>query len=226
MIANGASVGVAMFSLVTFYIAVRKDLSQYNPVLQFFSIKFVIFFSVWQAIAIKVLTNLGRVHGTEKLTVAQVSTAIQSFLTCIEMCVAAVLHLHAFPYEDYQKPFRYDVGGDSDEETEGETLVEPQPPRTGGRNLRSRTDDHGGSRAEGDDGADERDALLSSNEMENALDSAPEAFEILGFRRAVLDVINYFDIWWDVLAVASFLRTRFGRSPHHVPDEDVRITVD
>lgn len=49
---EGASVTVAMFCLVQFYIQLKEKLGQYRPALKIICIKLVIFFSFWQTVCI------------------------------------------------------------------------------------------------------------------------------------------------------------------------------
>ncbi|KAJ1537084.1 hypothetical protein HK096_004390 [Nowakowskiella sp. JEL0078] len=82
---NAISVGIAMFTLFTFYLAVRNDLvsgardigSSAHPVAQFLSIN------------------------TDTWTAGEVSTAVQSFLVCLEMAAASVIHNWAFSWKDF-----------------------------------------------------------------------------------------------------------------------------
>jgi hypothetical protein len=96
---NGLSMGVAMFTLITFYIAIHHDILHYKPVLQFLSVKFVIFFSFWQGFFIKLFVK--DEYFNDPTTKAEFSTAIQSLLICTEMLIASMLHLWAFDYRIY-----------------------------------------------------------------------------------------------------------------------------
>ncbi|KAL5039758.1 hypothetical protein BDV3_003179 [Batrachochytrium dendrobatidis] len=96
---NSISVGLAMFTLISFYLPIRHDISHYNLVGQFLSIKFVIFFQFWLGITIKLLANSGTIHATDDWTVGELSTLIQSFVVIVEMMIASILHLWAFNYK-------------------------------------------------------------------------------------------------------------------------------
>ncbi|KAI8806810.1 organic solute transporter subunit alpha/Transmembrane protein, partial [Cladochytrium replicatum] len=108
-ILNALSVGLAMFTLFAFYLAVHHDLSSgarrvgssAHPVAQFLSIKFVVFFGFWQGFIVKLLVAEGILHATEDWTAAEVSTAVQSFFVCFEMAIASGLHLWAFAWRDF-----------------------------------------------------------------------------------------------------------------------------
>nr|KAJ3423156.1 hypothetical protein HK105_001282 [Polyrhizophydium stewartii] len=101
-IANAVSVGLAMFTLISFYLPIRGDISQFRPVGQFLSIKFVIFFQFWLGIAIKLMVSNGLVRSNGVWTVEQFSMLLQNFIINLEMMIAAILHVWAFDYT----PFR------------------------------------------------------------------------------------------------------------------------
>lgn len=52
MVFEGASVSIAMFCLIQFYIQLKDDLREYKPLLKIICIKLVIFFSFWQTVSI------------------------------------------------------------------------------------------------------------------------------------------------------------------------------
>ncbi|KAI9193567.1 organic solute transporter subunit alpha/Transmembrane protein, partial [Polychytrium aggregatum] len=100
-LANAVAMSLAMFTLITFYLAVRKDISRFHPVWQFLSVKFVIFFGFWQSFVIKVLVSAGWIQNSEHWTIEELSISLQSFMTCVEMAIASIIHLWAFRYEDF-----------------------------------------------------------------------------------------------------------------------------
>jgi hypothetical protein len=51
MVFEGASVTVAMFMLVQFYLQLKLDLAEHRPFLKVLCIKLVIFFSFWQTVS-------------------------------------------------------------------------------------------------------------------------------------------------------------------------------
>jgi hypothetical protein len=51
MVFEGASVTVAMFMLIQFYLQLKGDLAEHRPFLKVLCIKLVIFFSFWQSVS-------------------------------------------------------------------------------------------------------------------------------------------------------------------------------
>ncbi|KAI9357238.1 organic solute transporter Ostalpha-domain-containing protein [Zopfochytrium polystomum] len=99
---NFVSVSVAMYALILFYLVIHHEIEEYKPFWKFVAVKFVVFFSFWQAIVLDMLDRFGAIKGTTALSADNTADLIQSFLVCIEMLVAALLHMKAFPHQDYQ----------------------------------------------------------------------------------------------------------------------------
>lgn len=101
LLANFIAVSVAMYTLVTFYLTVKKDLAPFNPISKFLSVKFVIFFCFWQSIFVSIIGYFGLIHATQYWTVTDVSSGVQNFLVTIEMVIAAIIHYRAFDYTPF-----------------------------------------------------------------------------------------------------------------------------
>jgi len=95
------AVTVAMYALVAFYQNTKEFLLPYKPIMKFLAVKFVIFFSFWQSIAVSGLAKLGAVHSTTYWTSDNVGSGIQDTLTCCEMVLASILHIYCFSYSEY-----------------------------------------------------------------------------------------------------------------------------
>jgi hypothetical protein len=95
------SVSVAMYGLVLIYLVVHDDMEEHGLISKLIAVKFVIFFSFWQSICISIGGSMGLIKETEAYTVSNVATSLQSFLICIEMVVASILHLKSFPYSPF-----------------------------------------------------------------------------------------------------------------------------
>uniref|UniRef100_A0A1I8FRK3 Transmembrane protein 184A n=1 Tax=Macrostomum lignano TaxID=282301 RepID=A0A1I8FRK3_9PLAT len=98
------SVSLALYALVLFYFATREMLSQFDPVLKFFTIKSVIFLSFWQGVALAILEKSGAISpvysaasGAVTTGTGTVAAGYQNFIICLEMLVAAVALRFAFP---------------------------------------------------------------------------------------------------------------------------------
>lgn len=105
VIINNISQIWAMYNLVLFYQATKEELKPVRPVPKFLCVKFVVFFSFWQAVVIAALVKLNAipVDGTWEFynNIKEVATGLQDFCICIEMFFAAVAHFFAFSH----KPF-------------------------------------------------------------------------------------------------------------------------
>ncbi|KAJ1543536.1 hypothetical protein HK405_009246 [Cladochytrium tenue] len=118
---NSIGMGLSMFTLLTFYLAVHEDLPGGRPVYQFLSIKYVLFVSYIQTMVLQALVAAGRIRGDTRWTAAELVNAVASSLTCLEMAVAAVLNVAAFPPAEFARP-RVVVRPD------GELVVNPPKP--------------------------------------------------------------------------------------------------
>jgi hypothetical protein len=86
LLCNGIGMSIAMFTLVNYYLVIRQDIERYRPVLQFLSVKFVIFLGFYQSLVLK---SAGFSNSAE----------IESMLTAVEMVIASIIHLKAFNYK-------------------------------------------------------------------------------------------------------------------------------
>ena len=98
---TSASQMLAIYCLVLFYMATKRDLSPISPFLKFACIKAVIFFSFWQQVFISLLVQLGVLKSTQFLTASDYGSEIQDFIICFEMVLFAVAHHFAFSYADF-----------------------------------------------------------------------------------------------------------------------------
>lgn len=94
----------AFYCLVLFYVACKEDLAPLRPVPKFLCVKAVVFFTYWQSMLILMLASLGVLHSTHNYTEDELSVALQDFIVCIEMLVAAVAHHYAFSWRHFHDP--------------------------------------------------------------------------------------------------------------------------
>jgi hypothetical protein len=92
--------------MIIFYYATHNELSPINPVGKFLSVKALVFFTWWQSVAISLLYQAGMmpsytVGEQYNWTPEDVAKGIQDYLICIEMFVAAVVHIYVFPHSEY-----------------------------------------------------------------------------------------------------------------------------
>jgi len=95
------SVTLAMYSLVCLYTNLSADLKPYRPLLQFGSVKFVIFFSFWQSVVIAGLVKVDVIKATTYWTADNVAEGIQDFMICGEMLLVSIVHMKAFTWTPY-----------------------------------------------------------------------------------------------------------------------------
>ncbi|KAK8573606.1 hypothetical protein V6N13_009695 [Hibiscus sabdariffa] len=86
---------LALCALVLFYMACKDLLKPFNPVPKFIIIKSVVFLTYWQGVLVFLAAKSGFIKGAEE------AAQFQNFLICVEMLIAAVGHLYAFPYKEY-----------------------------------------------------------------------------------------------------------------------------
>ncbi|KAJ6876508.1 transmembrane protein 184B-like [Populus alba x Populus x berolinensis] len=86
---------LALYALALFYVACKDLLQPFNPVPKFIIIKSVVFFTYWQGVLFFLAAKSGFIKDAEE------AAQFQDFIICVEMLIAAVGHLYAFPYKEY-----------------------------------------------------------------------------------------------------------------------------
>ncbi|XP_052193167.1 LOW QUALITY PROTEIN: uncharacterized protein LOC127801798 [Diospyros lotus] len=89
------SYSLALYALALFYVACRDLLQPFNPVPKFIIIKSVVFLTYWQGVLVFLAAKSGFIKDAED------AAEFQNFIVCLEMLIAAVGHLYAFPYKEY-----------------------------------------------------------------------------------------------------------------------------
>lgn len=89
------SYSMALYALALFYFACRDLLQPFNPVPKFIIIKSVVFLTYWQGVLVFLAAKSGFIKDAEE------AAEFQNFIICVEMLIAAVGHLYAFPYKEY-----------------------------------------------------------------------------------------------------------------------------
>ena len=72
-----------------------------RPVPKFLVVKAVVFFTWWQGVLLAILQYEGVITDSDDYSALQVETALQDFVVCIEMVLAAVAHHYFFTYKDF-----------------------------------------------------------------------------------------------------------------------------
>nr|GMC51557.1 protein LAZ1 homolog 1 [Ipomoea batatas] len=90
----------ALYCLVQFYSVTKNKLEPIKPLAKFLVFKSIVFLTWWQGVAVAFLFSFGAFKGR----LAQVlKTRIQDYIICIEMGIAAVVHLYVFPAAPYKR---------------------------------------------------------------------------------------------------------------------------
>ncbi|GAB2267501.1 hypothetical protein Dimus_038670 [Dionaea muscipula] len=87
----------ALYCLVQFYNVIHERLEPIRPLAKFISFKAIVFATWWQGVGIALLCAL-RVMPKEE----NIQTGLQDFLICIEMAIAATVHVFVFSAKPYQ----------------------------------------------------------------------------------------------------------------------------
>ncbi|KAJ5223534.1 hypothetical protein N7468_008076 [Penicillium chermesinum] len=98
---ESASVTVAMYCLIQFYIQIKDDIAEHRPFMKVLSIKLVIFLSFWQTTLISLLVSGGAIKATDKMAMNDLKYGIGELLLNIEMFIFSIMHLWAFPWRPY-----------------------------------------------------------------------------------------------------------------------------
>uniref|UniRef100_A0A804M6P2 Protein LAZ1 n=1 Tax=Zea mays TaxID=4577 RepID=A0A804M6P2_MAIZE len=99
------SYSMALYALALFYAACRDLLRPYNPVPKFIMIKSVVFLTYWQGVLVFLAAKSRFIKNADK------AADLQNFVLCVEMLIAAIGHLFAFPYKEYAGPNARPSGG-------------------------------------------------------------------------------------------------------------------
>jgi len=95
------SVTMAMYALILYYVVARKELTPFNPIPKFLSIKFIIAISFWQSVVVAGLVDVNVIKSSANWSTANFSEGIQNTLICFEMLMVSVWHLIAFNHKEF-----------------------------------------------------------------------------------------------------------------------------
>ena len=114
---NNFSQGYALYALFQFYHATKRDLERIRPLAKFLCVKLIVFATYWQSVVLSLLVLLGRFPSTRDSSSSSLSSGLQNFLICIEMCVASAGHMYAFPSREF-----WSVDGGDDGSRDGNVI--------------------------------------------------------------------------------------------------------
>eukprot|EP00164_Ancoracysta_twista_P001171 GFYU01001541.1.p1 GENE.GFYU01001541.1~~GFYU01001541.1.p1 ORF type:complete len:352 (+),score=25.94 GFYU01001541.1:194-1249(+) len=99
---NNVSISVSLYCLVLFYMATKEALEPFNPLLKFLCVKTVLFFSFWQGVVIAIMVRAGVIHDVDGYPAQHLAIGLQDTIICIEMFIAALCHIWAFSYKEFE----------------------------------------------------------------------------------------------------------------------------
>jgi len=99
---------VAMYGLVVLCHAVRQALERHRPILKLLSIKALVFFTVWQAVAVHLAEHLGFFNDFARESVSgwtprQIAEGLLNVVLCLEMMVLAAVHHCIYPVGEWPR---------------------------------------------------------------------------------------------------------------------------
>ncbi|KAI3689432.1 hypothetical protein L2E82_47389 [Cichorium intybus] len=90
----------ALYCLIQFYSVIKDKLAPIKPLAKFLTFKSIVFLTWWQGVAVAFLFSMGALQGS---LAQELKTRIQDYIICIEMGVAAVVHIYVFPAKPYKR---------------------------------------------------------------------------------------------------------------------------
>lgn len=91
----------ALYCLVQFYTVTKDELERIKPLAKFLTFKSIVFLTWWQGLIIAFFFDLGLFKSSIAESL-KFQSSIQAFIICIEMAVAASVHLYVFPAKPYE----------------------------------------------------------------------------------------------------------------------------
>jgi len=100
------AVGIAIYSLIIYLYNFNVNIKHYSPFWKFFSIKIVLFLSIWQRIILEVikiekLFPLVTKHDDGKIVALDSREYIDNLLVVIEMFILSLIIIKCYSYEDF-----------------------------------------------------------------------------------------------------------------------------
>ncbi|KAK4273930.1 hypothetical protein QN277_017230 [Acacia crassicarpa] len=90
----------ALYCLVQFYSVIKDKLEPIKPLAKFLTFKSIVFLTWWQGVAVAFFISVGAFKGS---LAQELKARIQDYIICIEMGLAAVVHLYVFPAVPYKR---------------------------------------------------------------------------------------------------------------------------
>ena len=101
-----ASVGIAISALILYLYNFHREISQFNPVWKFLSVKITLFLSIWQRIVLKMIKFRDIVSLDQTAAPSEVLLDSEDYIddafVAIEMFALAVIVTRCYSYKDYE----------------------------------------------------------------------------------------------------------------------------
>jgi len=183
---------------------------------KFLAVKSLVFFTWWQALGISMLHQMKLIPSYEDggWTSEEVAKGLQAYLICIEMFVAAILHIFVFPHTDYLKPLAISTAGAGVSHFKGRRVgrkYNNAKRNHGGfkddRSICSKTSDAPSSMYDLEGGgprvvSPQRKAKDSNNEIITLSEDSDQSKERTGFVRALIDSALPTDVMDNTVGIA------------------------
>ena len=98
---NCVSQGLALYSLLLFFLCAHKQLHDMKPFFKFLCIKLMIFLSFWQALSLGVMVRAGMITADYGHSAHQLAVLYRATIISCEMLIASIAFMYSFPVTDF-----------------------------------------------------------------------------------------------------------------------------
>jgi hypothetical protein len=98
---NCVSQGLALYSLLLFFLCAHKQLHDMKPFFKFLCIKLMIFLSFWQALSLGIMVRAGMITADYGHSAHQLAVLYRATIISCEMLVASIAFMYSFPVTDF-----------------------------------------------------------------------------------------------------------------------------
>lgn len=98
---NCLSQGLALYSLLLFFLCAHKQLHDMKPFFKFLCIKLMIFLSFWQALSLGVMVRAGMITADYGHSAHQLAVLYRATIISCEMLIASIAFMYSFPVTDF-----------------------------------------------------------------------------------------------------------------------------
>ncbi|KZO97434.1 DUF300-domain-containing protein, partial [Calocera viscosa TUFC12733] len=99
-----ASITIALYGLIVFYVLTHAELKDRRPLAKFLSIKLIVFFTFYQGWVFDLLASYNVIKATQYWTTDNIADGLNALTTTVEMLIFSLMMLWAFPAKEYKQP--------------------------------------------------------------------------------------------------------------------------